>query len=77
MNNSMKDVRKYYKEEVDRLTGADFMLESLARHCASSINLIDSIMDKDRFAKNNSAKDTKDLLLSVSNNINKLKHLHK
>ena len=77
MNNSMKDISKYYKKEADRLTSSDFMLESLSRHCASSINLIDSIMDKDKFAKNNSAKDTKDLLLSVSNNINKLKHLHK
>jgi len=69
----MKEIAKYYKQEVSRLTSEDFMLESLSRHCAASINLIDGITTKDSFSENSSAQDIKTLLVSVTNNINKLK----
>jgi hypothetical protein len=69
----MEEIAKYYKEEVDRLTSEDFMIESLSRHCSASINLIDSITNKDSFSENTSAQDIKTLLASVANNINKLK----
>lgn len=68
---SMKEISKYYKEEVERLTSKDFMLESLSRHCASGINLIDALSTEE-LKTNESAKEIKNLLLSVSNHINKL-----
>ena len=54
---SMKEISKYYKEEVERLTSKDFMLESLSRHCASGINLIDALSTEE-LKTNESAKET-------------------
>ena len=72
----MEEISKYYKDEVDRLTGKDFMLESLSRHCASSLNIIDSLSEKE-LAGNNSAEEIKILLTNTANHINKLKQQRK
>ena len=68
----MKEISNYYKNEVKKLTGKDFLIESLLRHCSSGINLINSLSEKD-FKNNRKAKEIKNLLISVSNNIEELK----
>lgn len=70
---STKEISNHYKEEVKRLTAKDFMLDSLSRHCASSINLVEALSEK--FDKENeSVKDINLHLISVINHINKLKN---
>ncbi len=71
---SMKEISNYYKGEVEKLTSKDFMLESLSRHCASGINLVDALSEKE-LEKNDSVKEIKQLLVSVSNHVNKLQKL--
>ena len=70
----MKEISNYYKGEVEKLTSKDFMLESLSRHCASGINLVDALSEKE-LEKNDSVKEIKQLLVSVSNHVNKLQKL--
>jgi hypothetical protein len=74
--NSMEEIKNYYKEEVDKLTSTDSMLDSLSRSCATSINLIDSLSTKGEFSKNGSADEIKRLLISATSHVNKLKQLN-
>jgi len=72
--NQMEEISNYYRNEVKKLTGKDFLIESLSRHCSSGINLIDSLSEKE-FKNNYKAKEIKSLLVSVYNNIEELKSL--
>lgn len=68
----MNEIKKYYKEEVERLTSAEHSLMFLERSCASSINCLD-VLKKTNLKHNDSVKEIESLLLKCINHINKLK----